>query len=232
MRRCILSLLAVGSLAFAAADEWYESADFGSWDPGKVEKFLEKSPWVKTTTYRPSNPAAMRQIGANEGRGQATVFFRVRWFSARPVRMAMARQALALNPQLKVEQLSDFALSPSEQVIVAVVLDGNDAALRSIRGYQSALQRLDTETVLPLVTLQTKADKEIHPVAYQPPDPERQSSAKFVFPRALADGRPLLEPADKEARFRFTFEAGRNDKVRIDAKFKLEDMLFQGELEY
>ena len=231
MRRFLLILVATGSVLFASVDEWYESADFGEWDEGKVEKFLEKSPWVKTTTYRPSNPRAMRTMGGDESRGQANVFFRVRWFSARPVRMAMARQALSLNPQLTVEQLNDFALAPSEQVILALVLDANDAGFRTIQGYQRALQQMEGETIRPLVTLETKSDKEFHPAAYQPPGQDG-SSAKFLFPRTLADGQPLLVPGDKEVRFRFTFEAGRDDKIRIDAKFKLEDMMFQGELEY
>jgi len=221
----------------AAAKKWYDEKPFENWSEKEVEKLLEKSPWTQTLSYSPpSGGRASVSKRTGLGRGASTgarrpmIYFRAHWLSSPPVRMAFARRALLLDPESDIERLRQFAEREWDQAVVSVTVDANDDGRQMLRGYMAALQRLEPDQVLPLTTLVTKSGKEISPLEYRAPQGDG-TGAKFVFPRTLEDGRPLLEPGDREVKFLTQFKIGDNT-VKLNLKFKTKDMIFKETLAY
>jgi hypothetical protein len=53
------------------------------------------------------------------------------------------------------------------------------------------------------------------------------TGAKFVFPR-MVDGKPFLTERNDSIRFVAEFSS----KIRVDRKFKVSEMMYDGKLEY
>jgi hypothetical protein len=215
------------------------------WTLKEAEKILNDSAWgrtqVETDTsemfFRPQ-PAPNVRTGAGnadplrDARGGATnqateIRYRIRFFSARPVRRALARIAL-LNmgrpdPQAAA-RLRLFAESPSnEKIIVSVTYESDDG-----RYAGAALQAFAAATAATLKNntyLETKAGR-LFVEQYVPPGREGYG-ALFVFPRSVRE-RPFITRDDGEVRF-FS-EVGRN--VKLDMRFDVAQMTYEGSLEY
>jgi len=61
---------------------------------------------------------------------------------------------------------------------------------------------------------------------YRPPGPDGMG-AKFVFMRTL-EGQPFLNADSDNVRF----FAQLSDKIKLNVKYKVSDMLYEGKLEY
>ena len=250
----IVSLGLIGTSLLISADKkfWMETP-FEEWSEKQVHSMLSNSPWTRTQNYSPPITGSAGQPGADQGgpssrgRGGETgrgtglpssdqsppfVRFRVHWFSARPSRMAFGMRALRLNPNLRMEQITPFATAPSQEAILSVTIDANQHGQRYARQFSGAFRQLDRATVFEQTELTTKGGKKI-PLSDFRPDVRDGTGVKFIFPRTLEDGRPMLEASDREVRFRFVTQISQGrDTLRLNVRFKLKDMIFQGELEY
>ena len=242
-------ILSICLLGVAAANKWYD-APFQEWRSKDVEKMLKKSPWAASYTFAPQSSTAQGSSGSRGGRGggggggggasggsaqQSTrvppaVYIRVQWYSAKPIRMALARRVQFLNPAADLELIDQFVNSDPEDAILMLGFDSNATGAGQIRMISGILARETLETLGPVTSLVTKNKKRINLKQYVPPNRE-DPTAKFVFPRLLPDGRPLLAMEDKEASFRTVPEL-RDRKLRLNFRFKTKAMLFAGELTY
>ena len=244
----ILTLGLIGpSLLISADKKWWEETPFQEWSEKQVQSMLTKSPWTRTYTYsppslgsaaRPGGDPAGRSVAGRAGRPSnnqerpPSVRFRVHWFSARPTRMALGKRALQLNPNLKMEQITRFATSPSQDAVVSITIDSNEAGKRHARALGAVFRRLDLAAAIESTQLTTKGGKKI-PLADFRPDAQDGTGAKFIFARTLQDGRPILEAGDREARFRFVTKISQGrETLRLDVRFKIKDMIYKREIEY
>jgi len=174
--------------------------------------------------------ADMRTATAVGRSANPIIYFRAHWLSARPVRMAFANRALRLNRRLDPAKLRRYAGRQFKDAVVSLTLDGNRDAGSILPGYTFAMQQLYMAKVDRHTRLLTKSGKEVKLQGFIPSQGDG-TGAKFIFPRKLPDGRPLLESGDKEVRFQTRLPMGRRN-IRLNLKFKIEDMYFKGKLEY
>jgi hypothetical protein len=242
----VMSLIVAGSLAAAVAQK--PNKKWTDWSKQEAQKMLDNSPWAKqqvdTDTsqqmYSPTTAAGTgvtaAQRGVNTERAvngatnQATnVNFQVRFFSARPIRQAFAR-ILELNANGKMTpdqtaRLHNFAEIKSEDsIIITVTFSGTDQ--RYTNDAMQALNSAVTSTLKNDTYLQRTDSKQLFLEDYVPPGKDG-FGARFIFTRK-PDGQPFIDANTKEIRF-YTKLSG---SMKVDRRFKVADMMYEGELEY
>ena len=223
---CLL-LLAVSCLAQKekdAAKPWPE------WSKEDVDKMLNKSPWghVITNTDTSEMTATLGVSRGDQGSNNQAISwnYRVRFFSAKPIREAFARKLLLDNPALKPQQLENFVNGDySDSIVVAVVYEATDR--RYLAEREKAFNFATTEQLASTVFLELKNGKLIPLTEYAPPTKDG-TGAKFVFPRTI-NGTPYI--TDEKDVIRFVANMA-NTGIGFEYRFKLADMTYDGKLEY
>jgi hypothetical protein len=247
MNKSIISLLITLGLllplGFASAQK--KSKPWTDWSKKETEKILSDSPWAQTQTdtdssqrlYSRTSDANLSADRVSAGtsarlsRGAITqevhINFQVRFFSARPVRQALAR-LMELDHKASPEvasKLHSFAeMKSGKSIIVTVTFDSNE------QGYfGSIMQALKTGTtgLLKNNTYLERSDGKRHFLEEYVPPGKDGFGARFIFQREV-DGSPFLNPKSGEVRFHAEYPVG----LEIDRQFKVADMAFNGELEY
>lgn len=226
------------------------------WDKGKVNKMLNSSPWAQTQTdtdtseltYSPTTASGSSSIGStasptvgasNSGRdvqgarsdrgasNQAmSVNYHVRFLSAKPIRQAFARMIEIQEKENKAvrEQLGPFVERDfSEYIVVAVTFAASDNRFAGpvLQEFASAT----SGTLKSKAYLERSDGKRLFIMDYKPPVNDGLG-AKFVFPR-MVDGQPFLTNTGD-----VRFVAQLSDKINVNTKYKLQDMMYEGKLEY
>ncbi len=228
------------------------------WDKRKAEKMLNSSPWAHTQvetdtsqlTYTPTTAAGTSSIGSstsssagtaasNPGRSiqgdradsgatnQAlSVNYHVRFLSAKPIRQAFARMIELQDKNNKGvrEQLGPFVERDfNDFIVVSVTFDSSDNRLAgpAFQAFNSAT----TGTLKNQAYLERTDGKRLFVIDYKPPISDGLG-AKFIFPRQV-DGQPFLTEAGD-----VRFFAQLSDKITLNTKYKLKDMIYEGKLEY
>ncbi|HEX8071188.1 MAG TPA: hypothetical protein VF546_14630 [Pyrinomonadaceae bacterium] len=246
MKQAALTLaLACALVAGAAAQKQYKA--WSEWSNKDAEKILNDSPWGQTQTEEDVSemfftPTTQGRATTSTGRGapttdpgndrstngalnQATgVKFRIRFLSASPIRQALVRQ-IALKGGQITDQHRGFAENKESRVVVGVWFESTDQRFtgRVLQAFNSAV----TETLKNTCYLERKDGKRIFVRAYVPPQQNPFGAAIFVFPREV-DGQPLLKPDSGDVRFVAEF----NKDLRLNMKYKVADMIYNGQLEY
>lgn len=238
---CLVGLMFVCVVAAQKQKPWTE------WTKKDVEKTLNDSAWGQTQTEGGSSSSqtaesavtqvaaprsADRQLGSRQGEsGEAKpvsyVKYHVRFLSAKPVRAAFARQVLlsrsepdqALTAQLQGFVDRDF----SEYIVVSVGVEVGDQKMAG--PIMQAFSGANTEALQKNVYLERKDGKKLFLMDYRPPANDGMG-AKFVFKRVV-DGQPFLSENDS-----VRFVAQLNEKMKLDTRYKLSNMLYDGKLEY
>ncbi|HKR12538.1 MAG TPA: hypothetical protein VJT15_10800 [Pyrinomonadaceae bacterium] len=243
MRRisaCLVILMLAGLAVAQKQKPWTE------WTKKDVEKTLSDSAWGQTQSEGGSSaPAgdtgAVTQVAAQrsadrqmnrQGESGETkpvnyVKYQVRFLSAKPVRAAFARQVLlsrtepdeALTAQLQGFVDRDF----SEYIIISVGVQVGDAKMAG--PIMAAFTNANAEALKQNVYLERKDGKKLFLMDYRAPV-EDGMGAKFIFKRDL-DGQPFLSENDN-----VRFVAQLNERMKLNTRYKLSDMLFDGKLEY
>lgn len=218
----------------------------------EAAKILNDSPWGQTQVEgrsgeTPSSSSAITTVAASrresdrimssgeanriesgQAKADTSIRYRTRFLSAKPVRGAFARLLLLkkaevdenLSTQLQGFVDRDF----SEYVVVVVTAEAADDKLVG-----SAMQVLTTATAEALkdkVYLERKDGKRLALADYRPPGPDGMG-AKFVFMRKL-EGQPFLTAESDNVRF----FAQLHEKVKLNVRYKVSDMMYDGKLEY
>ena len=235
-------LFVLASFGSAQTKPWTE------WSKKEVEKTLNDSAWSQTQSESPqAQPttaavitsttaarneernvnAAARNAESGQRKPVGSIKYYVRFLSAKPIRAAFARRVMLeqaqpneeLATQLKAFVDRDF----SEYIVVTVSVEVGDEKM--VGGVTRAFLAATTQALQNNVYLERKDGKKLFLMEYRPPTADGMG-AKFVFKRS-ENGQPFLTENDS-----VRFFAQLNDKMKVNAKYKLADMLFDGRVEY
>jgi len=223
----ILSTLLISSAVVAQKDA---AKPWTDWSKDDVEKMLDKSAWghVLTNTDTSEMMVTLGQSQTDQGsRNQAISWnYRIRFFSAKPIRQAFARSVMLGNPSIKAAQLDRFVNGDySGSIVVAVAFDSTDR--RYLAEREKAFNNATTELIASTVYLELKSGKRIPLSEYSPPAKDG-TGAKFVFPRLDENGKPYVSD-EKET---LHLVVGMPNGIGFTYRFKLADMVYEGKLEY
>lgn len=235
-------MVIAGALASAMAQKTEQP--WNEWSKKDAQKILEDSPWAQTQTdtdtsqmfYSPTQDPQRMGTTSNDSSRLAqgatnqsvNVKYTVRFFSARPVREALVRLMLLAQqtpPDVQV-RLKNFAETKSDQsIIITVVYSSNDQ-----RYGNQVMQALNSGVVGTLknnVYLERPDGKRQFLEEYYPPGKDG-FGARFIFLRNPEE-KPFLDANYREVRFHAEYPG---TSIKIDRRFKLSEMVYQGQLEY
>lgn len=220
-------LLAGAAPRGGAAQDDPRKRPVAGWTKAEVERFLSDSPWARQQTVKIQRERRAQAVAgapiseagtvrAEVGSAEAPVdfTFTLRLRSARPVREALlrARQLAAGYDKMGAKERAAFDADPRNRGLLecpacaenyvltlsakSAEAPGADPVFASFKGARLAdLQRYV------FIADETGARRQlVHFVAPKAPGEE----AVFFFPRAGADGAPLLTPRSRELRFNVT----------------------------
>ena len=235
----VLALCAVSAVA-QKSKSWTELTE------KDVARILNDSPWGQTQTEgeesRPEQTSAITQVAATgtanrqmsrEGEAPDTrpsrvIKYRTRLLSAKPVRAAFARYLLLKKPDADenlTNQLQGFVDRDfADYIVVVVMAEATDDRL--VGPTMQLLNAATAEMLKDKVYLERKDGKRLALADYRPPGPDGMG-AKFVFNRTL-EGQPFLTPQSDNVRF----FAQLSEKTKLNVKYKVSDMMYDGKLEY
>ena len=239
---CFVVLMLASLVVAQKQKPWTE------WTKKDVEKTLNDSAWGQTQTEGGSAPSSSstsaissttaarneeRSVSAaartptGESKSAPHVKYHVRFLSAKPVRAAFARMVMLSKAQPDenlTTQLQGFVDRDfSEYIVVSVGVEVGDQKMAG--PLMQAFSSSTTESLQQNVYLERKDGKKLFLLEYRPPV-EDGMGAKFVFKRAM-DGQPFLSENDT-----VRFVAQLNEKMKLNTRYKLSDMLYDGKLEY
>ncbi len=211
----------------AAADFW-EEKEFTAWSDRNVEKMMSNSPWAKRLTVvfpRPPTsgggggrsgaaavPIAGGAPGADRGGGNmrtsAQTRLVIQWRSALPVRQALLRGQIG----------EGGTVEPEAQALLDQSLPGYYVV---VTGVPREFGRLTSDVLMAEARLERKGKSPIVAVQARPTGDGRAVALVYIFPK---DDAIVLEDKDVE----FVTKVG---DTTIKKKFKLEDMVFNDQLE-
>jgi hypothetical protein len=203
-------LLGTFTAALRAADEFWSTKPAAEWTVEESEKLLADSPWAKTMTV--ARGALLEGVSGGPVRGPRgvtvarTVDLTIRWMSAAPMKLAMAK---LVGPRASKKQggamgdIDGYVLIVKGVPLSVMQLSGETRASLE-RSAEIRIPGRDSLKVSRLGFARDGAAAEI----------------RFLFPK-----EPNLTISDKSAEFRF--ELGR---ANIKQKFDLDEMVYQGEL--
>lgn len=248
MKHFVLTLALVFAFSLLASAQ-KKTKPWNEWSEKDATKLLNDSPWGQTQTetntsemfYSPTSGSGNTRGGASTStsggitgsndRGSqgavnqaVNINFRIRFLSAKPVRQAFAKRIMLQNPQAEA-QLKAFAEQAStEWIVVAVDYDSTDQRFtgRVMQAFNSA-----NVGILANVTyLERKDGKRIFLKDYKAPISDGMG-AKFIFPR-MYEEKPFI--AEDSGYVRFYSEVGK--EIKLNMRFKVTDMIYDGKLEY
>ena len=244
----ILFLTLMTSLLMAA--EWWEKKSASEWTEKDARRMLDQSPWAKVHTVSIVNPtttgkSSFENIGTGDLEREKRVRFHLRFLTAKPIRLALARQMLlAKNKPVQPVDLDGFVNRGNDrEIILLMTLSGVPEGSSALRGYWSTLLSLSTPLLITETYLATGSGKRVYITRYLPPGKDGLG-ARFCFPRTLEDGTPLITAGDRVVHFETYIDLvetgtssatpGQNENVRRERvwmKFDLDKMIFDGKLE-
>ena len=229
------TLLILGALATSMAQK--ADKQWTEWSKKDAQKMLDDSPWghIQTDTdtsemmFTPTARSQATRVESGAVNQPINLTFHVRFFSARPIREALARMMeITQNGNIKGDQLTRLhnfgEMKSPNSIIITVSFDSPDGRYSgpAIQAFGSAT----TATLKNDCYLQRSDGKQMFLQEYVPPGKDG-FGGRFIFSRDL-DGQPFINDKAGEIRFYVKFP----EIPKIDRRFKVADMMYQGELEY
>ena len=254
----MLRILFIGFLLFTLVLSAFSQGqeDWTKRTKVEAEKILDFSAWGKLQTdtdtselfYSPTRPGTS-SIGASSasrattGTQQAinnnradqgavnqavSVNYHIRLFSARPIREAIAR-LVVLNQDHRYEELTalmqpfvDRNFGP--YVVLTVAFDSNDG--RALGPVLQAFSVATADTLRNKTYLERKDGKKLYLMDYRAPSADGLG-AKFVFEREPGGKAFITENAGN---FRFFSEV--SSKIKLNVRYSIAELTYNGKLEY
>ena len=240
LRRSLPALFLVLSLATTVCAQ-KQSKPWTEWSKKEAEAILNDSPWGRTQVETDVSemfysPTARGGAGTNAGsrteqgatNSEIYVRYHIRFFSARPVRQAHVRIIEINDKDLNREtsgRMHNFAeLTAKDAIILTVTYESNDQ-----RYSGKALQLFGSRNTGSLKNntyLERNDGQRLFLDEYVPPGKDG-FGARFIF-RRHDDGVPFVMPDTTE--IRFFSEVSK--ELKLNMKFKVADMMYDGKLEY
>ncbi len=241
--------------SFSAFAQKSKIKPWNEWSKKDTEKILNDSPWGQTQTdtdtsemnYSPTSGGASSVGQSTPRNGSATsvsvnnnradqgannqpisVKYHVRFFSAKPIRQAFARMILLgqekQNDQLAARLQGFIDSNYDNYIVVSVSVEASD---RRFSGpAEQALGSATSGTLKNKCYLERADGKRNFVVDYVAPTTDG-TGAKFIFPRMFED-KPFLNVEDGNVRFYAEF----SEKMKLNTKHKVSDMIYNKKLEY
>ena len=245
MNKLALSLLILLLLCVVAPAQ--KTKPWTEWSQKDAEKVLNDSAWGQTqteggTSDQPSQTSAitsttagrekeMRNASATnapsgETKAPAAIHYRVRFLTAKPIRAAFVRWLELQGASAeRVTQLRTFVDRDfGDYIVITLTPESGDQKRTMAAG--RALEAADLNALKEITYLERKDGTRAQLVDYRPPIQDGLG-AKFVFPRTV-DGKPFIEAGSGEVRF--AMELGK--ALKINRRFKVADMMYDGKLEF
>lgn len=222
-------LLVVPSVARA---QW-QKKPYEEWSEKEALSVLNNSPWAQTQSA--TDTSRMFDTGVRVDSNQTRIAevsqtqFRIRFFSARPIRQATSR-LIQLKQKGQVSKELGARLQALAQaefpdyIVVTVVTEYADSKSR-IGEAATLLDRQSTAQLKGQTYLSVGGHRAFL-LEYQPPRNDG-FGARFIFPRML-DGKPLISNDSGEISFHAELVAG----PTLNMRFKIKEMIFDGKVEY
>lgn len=237
MKRTVLVCL-IFSAAVASGAAQKKIKPWTEWSAKDAQKILDDSPWGQTQTETSLeemffNPTAVqRQSESRQTQGATNqavpVNFRIRFLSAKPIRQALMRviEAQQKTPNRELsEQLRDFVERNFDQWIV-IAVDWDSADRRFSGPIMQAFKSANLGLLKNNTFLEIKSGRRLFLEDYKPPINDGLG-AKFIFPR-LVEGQPFITSDTSSVRFYSEVF----DTFKLNMRFKVSDMMYEGQLEY
>ena len=250
MNKLLISFLFTAVLATAALGQRVPKS-WAEWDKKDAEKILNGSGWGQTqdntdtsemmftptgndttmpTVSQSQTSKDRQETGAKNG--AISMKYRVRFFSAKPIREAFARMIVLQKSGNDTSAVRDLSakMQPwidadlGDIVVIAVSIESADRRLSGPA--EQAFRVATSDTLKTKCYLERNDGKRLYVEQYEQPTAD-QTGAKFVFSRTL-DGRPFLTTANESVRFVAEFD----EKTKINTKYKIAEMVYNGKLEY
>jgi hypothetical protein len=239
--KMVAALAAACLLCLSLSAQDKKEKPWTEWSKKDAEKILNESPWGQTQEFtdtsemfysptgRPTDrqSATAGQRSIDGATNQATgVKFRIRFFSARPIRQALVRSMMlsmkSAPDAATTARLKNFAeMQSNEKIILAVTHESPDQ-----RYSHEVMQIFNSSTMGTLkigTYLERNDGKRVFLEEYAAPGRDG-FGARFIFPR-MVDGKPFLSPDTNEVRFV-------SNIVGLNMRFKISKMMYDGGLEY
>jgi hypothetical protein len=230
----------VSAFALLLAHPLAVSAQWGKkpyteWSDKEALKVLNDSPWGQSHSFTDMSKAFSTGPGRTVNPGQTQesitrqVNFRIRFLSAKPIREAFVR-AIELKqkeplPAQFSDQLKAFVANGFRELIVVVVDFDSNASTGEIEQVRALLNNRTTVDLKNKTYLQA-GGKRVFLEEYQSPKSDGLG-ARLVFPR-LIEGKPWITDATEDIHF----VSELSSTYKLDTRYKIKDMIYQGKLEY
>ena len=244
MKRAVLLCSAFVLLTISASAQ-KQQKPWTEWSEKDATKIMTDSAWAQTQkeitdSDVPTGPGGSgsqtrsstgreeksAQSGETLGRSNKalTANYSIAFLTAKPVRQAFVRYLEIKSPETPADQAAqrrafidrDFG----DFIVVSLKVEGTDKS--KVTPAENLLKG-DAKVFKDTAYLERKDGKRVAPVDYRAPD---QTGAKFIFPRTV-DGKPFLDETSGEVRV--YVELG---KMKLNRRFKVADMMYDGKLEY
>jgi hypothetical protein len=245
MKKLSFSIVLLATVLVFTSNAQKKLKPWQEWSRKDAETILNDSSWGKTQVetdtselmFRPQAAPDARTGTSNadplrDDRGGATnqatsVRYRIRFLSAKPIRQAFAR-LIAMDqptedPKIKM-YMNDFVERKFDKwIAVSIGIESRDQRFsgQALQAFASAT----TGSLKNHTYLERSDGKRLYLHIYQAPGADGLG-AKFIFER-IVDERAFLNSESNEVRF--VSEVGR---AKLDMRFKVREMMYEGKLEY
>jgi hypothetical protein len=245
MERSLIILLAILFIAVPASAQ--KTKPWTEWNEKEAAKILNDSAWGQTQTElaeaaEPTSVSAVSQttagrredqrissasnVESGESKTRASLNYRVRFLSAKPVRAAFVRmiELQGANAE-RVAELRPFVDRDfGDYIVIALSVDGTDR--KRLGPSTEEIKNAEEAALQKSAYLERKDGSKLFLTNFRAPAQDGLG-AKLVFPRVV-DGKPFIDANTGE--FKFVLEIGKT--IKINRKFKVSDMMYDGKLEY
>jgi hypothetical protein len=236
---CLIALVAVILAGSVLAANFWEKKPYTQWSEKECRQLLQNSPWTYEFQWGRTGDIGGNVGGNNSDTAtrpndyerESVTMVRISLFSSRPVRQAYVA-LMAKGDAVRFEKMKDFATRDTgDEIILAWTLDSKPKRTDGLMDLERQLHALSVGELANNTFLATDTGKKVYIKDYIQPTPDG-TGAKFVFPRNLEDGTPLIGPDVKTLRFQTKRFRIKDDEIGIDGTFKIGKMTIDGKLEY
>jgi hypothetical protein len=246
----LIALIAILLVGVVLAADFWEKKPYNQWKEKDCLKMLESSPWVydfrlarmgdiganvrgpkppQTTTTGDSGSSG--SSGEFDYERESVTIIRIALFSSHPIRQAYVAIA-AKGDAGRIQKMKDFATRDAgDEIVLAWTLDSRPKRNESVQLLDKQLRTLTLGELKNDTYLATDDGRKVFLKDYIPPTPDG-TGAKFVFPRTLEDGSPLITPDVKSFKFQTIQFHFKDEDVAVDATFKVDKLMYNGQLDY